>query len=249
MNITHWGLIDGYDVAKELGIERFILLNDFQCAAFAINMLTDDDLVCIRKGTSNDPSLKVIVGLGTGLGVSFAIMSEKGIYVPNPSEAGWMHFLEASEQDHDLVKYLKVKLNTEIISFEHVCSGTALSHIYNFLKSKIRDLEPDMSPKEICGKYDSCGICRRSVDLMLEYLGRFLVQMSLIFKPTGGFFLTGGAMDSLFQLIHRSDSFERGLGIQKHPILLQIARGPSIYYIRRPDMGLFGAQSAAAAFF
>jgi glucokinase len=249
INIQHWGSIDGDAVGKELGIERFILLNDFECAAYAINGFTENDLICIRRGTSSDEKVKVMVGLGTGLGVAFAVRTDTGTYAPNPSEAGWIHFLEATQLDRDLVAYLRGKLKTNVVSFEQVCCGSSLIHIHNFFKCQLGETELDIEPKEICAKYNLCDVCRNSVDLMLEYLGRFLAQMSLIFKPTGGFFLTGGAMDSLISFLPRSDSFSKGLAIQDHPILAEIGRSPDIYFIRRGDVGLLGAQSAAEAFF
>lgn len=248
INIKHWGKINGNQLAEELGLSRFILLNDFHCAAFSANGLAPEDLVCIREGSRPGGDVKLMVGLGTGLGIAFTTRASGPSFLPFASEGGWMHFLEISDEDRGLAAFLRSIHKCDIISFEQVCCGPSLTRLLNYSETRSGKLPSDMTPREICGRYEIDSHCRFAVDRCLQYLGRFLCQMSLIFKPYGGIYLTGGAMGSLFPLISKSDDFERGLNSQTHPILAKIGSGPAIFYIRRADVGLLGARYAAMWF-
>ena len=248
LNIPHWGVIDGDRVAHELGIPRCVLFNDFQCAAYALNGLTPGDIVRIREGSVSDGSVKVMIGVGTGLGISFATSLSDAAFTPFPSEAGWAHFWELSDHDRLLATHMRHRLGTPTLSFEQVCSGPALVSLYDYAMIS-RSLAPVLkTARDICAAYEACTYSKEAVDTLLEYLGRFVCLMTIIFKPTGGVFLTGGVMDSIFEILLRSESFRAGLTSQTHPILAEIASGPSIFYIQRADVGLLGARVAAASY-
>ena len=222
-------------------MDKFILVNDFQCAGYALNGLRPVDLVCCRPGSKSDGAVKVLIGVGTGLGMTFS-MESNGTYRPFASESGWVHFWEITDFDRKLAEHLRESTDSDTISFEQVCSGPALVKLCEIVAEADGQIPLHRSPKAICAAYISCRYARQAADLMLEYLGRYICQMSLVYKPTGGVYLTGGAMDSLFPLIARSGSFENGLNAQTHPILRNITKCPSIYYVRKPDIGMWGAR-------
>jgi len=244
MNIRHWGIIDGEESAKEAGIESVFLLNDFECAAYSLNNFIPSDLNLLRAGTASGGPVKVIVGVGTGLGVAFATKTGK-YYQPRPSESGWIPFWEITEFDRDLCKEFRKNLQSDTVSFEQVCAGPSLVNIYKYLVKKSSNEARFQNPKDICTNYSSCAFAREAVDIMIEYLGRFLSVLCLTYKPTGGLYLTGGTMDSLAPLIARSESLVKGLDSQKHPILLSISRAPSVHYIEKQDVGMHGAREFA----
>lgn len=244
INIKHWGVIDGTAAARETGIRKVYLLNDFECAAYALNDISDNDVACMRKGSSASGSIKCMIGVGTGLGVAFASLVEDH-FQPRPSESGWIPFWELSDRDRELARAMRKILNTDTVSFEQVCAGPSLVRLYEIAAQ--RNSEPILykSPKDICMNYNHSKSAQEATDMMIEYLGRFISVLSLVYKPTGGVYLTGGTMDSLFSIIGTSSIFQKGLDSQSHPILLSIARSPSIYYIRKEDIGMWGAREYA----
>jgi glucokinase len=244
INIPHWGRIDGTEAARVLGVSAVILLNDFECAAYALNGLNSKDFHCIREGKCPTGTVKAMVGLGTGLGVAFA--NQIGEFTqPCPSEAGWIPFWEISNEERDMAKHLRESLGVDTLSFEHVCSGPALVRLAGYVATQTGSKVFYSSPKEISENYNNCNVAQASVKLMGRFLGRFLAVLSLVYKPTGGIYLTGGTMDSLAPLIELSDSFTSGLDSHKHPILLNISKSPSVYIITRKDVGMWGAREYA----
>jgi glucokinase len=244
INIPHWGTIDGNAASSTLGIPTVVLLNDFECAAYALNGLDTNDIDCVRPGTSASGSTKAMIGVGTGLGVAFA--TKCGDYVrPCASESGWIPLWEISEDDRELARNLRNSLGVDTISFEHVCAGPALVRLSEYLARETGVSVSYSSPSEICAKYDDCPIAQQSVNLVLKFLGRFLSVISLTYKPTGGIYLTGGTMESLAPILRLSRSFTEGLNSHRHPILLNIAKNPSVYIIRKKDVGMWGAREFA----
>ena len=244
INIAHWGTIDGDAAAKELGIEKVALLNDFECAAYALNGLSGHDVECIRPGVSSPGPTKAIVGVGTGLGVAFATLFGDCIR-PHASESGWIPFWELDDDDREMARQLRAMLAVSTISFEHVCSGPALVRLSVYIARKIQSDVSYDNPRDICRKYSECKVAKQSVDLMLKFLGRFLSVLSLTYKPTGGIYLTGGTMESLEPILNASRSFFVGMDSHQHPILLSIARSPSVYIIKKADVGMWGAREFA----
>ena len=246
INIAHWGLVDGEQVVEDKVASECWVLNDFECAAYSLNALTADDVKIVRMGRCDEGACKVIIGVGTGLGVSFAT-SSAGMFIPFPSEAGWIRFTPLTPLDEELTIFLKANNGWESLGFEQVCSGRALANIYKFFRMKDNKEVGDKTPLEICKKFNQCPDCTFAVQLVLEYLGRFISQLALVFKPAGGFFLTGGLMESLHSLIEENDSFHRGLKSQPAVILQDISDGASVYYIKVPDVGLAGARAYSIA--
>lgn len=73
VNIRHWPLSDGYEIAKIFKLDSFVFLNDFTAAGYGVSRLTSSDYTPV-KGSSTIPlqegagSVKVVIGPGTGLG-------------------------------------------------------------------------------------------------------------------------------------------------------------------------------------
>lgn len=247
MNIAHWGIVDGNDLVSDRITNSCVLLNDFQCAGYSLNGLKSEHLQILRHGRISSGNVKVMIGVGTGLGVSFATEVE-GLYVPCSSEAGWVQFSPQTSIDSELMAYVQKANGWASLGFEQVCSGRAISMVYDFICQRNGKESDNKTPDKICSSFKVCPNSRMAVQLTLGYLGRFISQLSLIFKPMGGFFLCGGLMDRLRPIIEEDSSFENGLDTQPASILTDIANGPSIFYISVPDVGLIGARESCYAF-
>lgn len=242
--LKHWGTVDGSHVRTAIGARECVILNDLHCAAFSMNSISEDDLVCLRPGRMKGGNVKALIAVGTGLGVSLCMRESDGLkYNPFASEAGWIRFTPSDSTDSDFMRFLMRKHSISQICYGHVCSGTGLLDHYEFLA---RDRSNNIDSAEaICASFKDDLIARAAVSNMIRYLGRFISQLCLIFKPTGGIYLTGGAMSSLGALITTSNCFESGLNEIENDILLEICQAPSIYQVTREDLGLIGASCFA----
>ena len=242
--LQHWGTVDGSHIRAALRVRECVLLNDLHCAAFSINDITGDDLLCLRPGRSAGGNVKALVAVGTGLGVSVCTKEGSATkYTPFASEAGWVRFAPDSELDAAFMKFIMHKHGISQICYNHVCSGSALLHHYEFFvgdQSRILD-----SAEDICASYERDTNAKAAVNNMLRYLGRFISQLCLMCKPIGGIYLAGGAMTSLGSLIPKSHAFEEGLTDLENNILREICQGPAIYHVTREDLGLLGASCYA----
>jgi len=50
VNLSHWGVTNGNQLAENLGIKSFTFINDFTAAGYGISRVTDKD--CVALGDS-----------------------------------------------------------------------------------------------------------------------------------------------------------------------------------------------------
>ena len=113
-------------------INNIELINDFSVLLYGISFFKKDQFEVIQ-GTLNSESkdsqeLIAIIGAGTGLGMSRGLITTKTISI-FPSEGGHREFSPRTQEEWDLVKWLKKKLNIQRISIERIVSGTGLGLI------------------------------------------------------------------------------------------------------------------------
>jgi glucokinase len=247
MNLSHWGKISGPSIGRRLGIPIVRLLNDFEAVAYVLNSLTPTDIICIRRGTiTMNSGLKVVIGLGTGLGVAFAVKSGE-VWTPMSSETGFLPVWSQDGESGLLIEYLKQKHRTSTVAYEHICSGEGISNVYKFVchQSGVTFTE-SLKASEIAERYATSAEARKTCDIVLNQLGRFLSLVCLMYKPTGGIYLTGGAMGSLASVISVNKTpLISGITSRDNSVLLDIALRPHIYVVQKENIGLVGIRSFA----
>ena len=113
-------------------INNIELINDFSVLVYGIPFFKEAQYDVIQ-GTlnldvKNNHELIAIIGAGTGLGMSKGLITPKGISI-FPSEGGHREFAPRTEDEWDLVIWLKNRLNLQRISIERIVSGTGLGII------------------------------------------------------------------------------------------------------------------------
>ena len=154
-----------------------------------------------------------------------------------------MHFWALNQFDRDFVEFLERELDMPSISFEQVCSGRGLVNIYKFISHRKGLLvDRGISGKYITDNSHHPGECREAVQYLIDFLGRFISQICLIFKPFGGIYISGTVIKSVETILNETDYFKKGLCSQYHPVLHDIVNTPTIRIVHREDLGLLGAQ-------
>jgi len=113
-------------------ISNIELINDFSVLIYGIPFFKNKQYELIQ-GTLNSQSknqkeLVAIIGAGTGLGMSRGLITPNSISI-FPSEGGHREFSPRTDDEWELVKWLKKKLNIQRISIERIVSGTGLGNI------------------------------------------------------------------------------------------------------------------------
>lgn len=72
VKMTHraW-VVDGDALARRFGIPRVTVVNDLAAAAHGIDLLAPRDLVTFQPGKPDPAAPRVVLGIGTGLGVAY----------------------------------------------------------------------------------------------------------------------------------------------------------------------------------
>ncbi len=113
-------------------INNIELINDFSVLIYGIPFFNKEQFEVIQgklnSESKNSQELIAIIGAGTGLGMSRGLITPKTISV-FPSEGGHREFSPRTQEEWDLVKWLKKKLNIQRISIERIVSGTGLGLI------------------------------------------------------------------------------------------------------------------------
>lgn len=225
-------------VQRRFGLERLIVINDFQALATALPALTGADLVPVGGGTAIAGRPMTVLGPGTGLGVAGLLPLGDG-WTPVPGEAGHTAFAAATAREWALVAALAPRFGGRI-SNERLLSGSGLALIHEGLALVDGVAAPALAADAITrqGLDGSCARCRDTLDFFLGALGSFAGDMALTFAAVGGAFIGGGIVPRLVDLLPQS-SFRARFE----------AKGPEVPFVRHvpsqvivtPDATLTGA--------
>jgi glucokinase len=197
VKMTHRPLaVDGDALADRFKIARVTVMNDLAAAAHGLEWLGPKDFVTLQpgKGTPGDP--RVLLGVGTGLGVSY-IVPHGDEKVVVPSEGGHIGFSPASAEQAELLGALLQRHGR--VEAEDVASGVGLSNIYDFVQHR-RGLPveredrraPEWITEGAATRRDPA--CIEALGLFAECVGNIAGDHGLALVARGGVFLAGGVM-------------------------------------------------------
>ena len=190
VKMTHrpW-IIDGPHIAHALGIPRATVVNDLDAAANGIAWLGEGDFTTIQRGMPVTDAPRVVLGVGTGLGVAY-IVDGKVI----PGEGGHAGFSPASPPQAAV--FQKIVSSHGRVEAEEVASGMGLVNIYKALTGA------DADPATISTHaQEGDPVCRNVVDIFSECLGNIAGDHALAVMARGGVFLAGGVIAKIAPLV------------------------------------------------
>src|SRR6476646_7321296 len=119
-------------IQERLGVDRYVIVNDFGAVAYAVATLPDEHFqhLCGPDRPLPTEGVISIVGPGTGLGVA-ALLRKKGRYDVIETEGGHVDFASLDSLEDKIVTQLR--RNFRRISVERVASGQGLRNLYEAL--------------------------------------------------------------------------------------------------------------------
>lgn len=173
VKMTHRPLVvDGATIAERFEIGEVRVVNDLEAAAHGIQGLGARDFVTLQPGKMAFDAPRVVLGVGTGLGVGYLIPDGDGWRTVG-GEGGHVGFSPASALQSDLWQALAIKHGR--VEAEQVASGMGLANINAFL--------------------GGAGINSDEVlSLFAECLGNIAGDHALAVMARGGIYLTGGVI-------------------------------------------------------
>ncbi len=196
--------IDADELARELGLTSVGLINDLKAVAYAVPHLEDSELRVVNQGRAEPNGPLAVLAPGTGLGEAFLVWSGRE-YIACASEGGHADFAALDPLQGALRAYLSGKFDH--VSFERVCSGSAIPGIYDFFRAREPGLEQasfaavlgaaeDKAPPIVEAALEAGErknpLAAKTLDLYVSVLGAEAGNLALKILATGGLYLAGG---------------------------------------------------------
>jgi glucokinase len=203
--------MDGASLARELGLEQGLLLNDFETLALSLPALDDHIVTIGEKLEPEEGGTRVVVGPGTGLGVG-ALAEVEGRFLPLASEGGHIGFPAETEYEQLIWTQLGYAYNPP--EAETLLAGPGLPAFHQAV-GRARTIWPkDLTTEEIiaAGVAKTDPLAEETLWRLLDYIARFCSDMALTFMATGGVYLAGGIPPRLREALNAEDfrtMFER----------------------------------------
>jgi glucokinase len=178
--------VDAESLARTVGLDRVLLLNDLEANAWGLATLHAGDVHVLNAGRPDAVGNAAVCSAGTGLG-------EAGMYwdgrrhLPFACEGGHTDFAPLTEDQERLREFVAAQHGH--VSYERVCSGPGLETIYGFLAGGRAPAAPEITELALAGK-DATAVA--ALDLFVEIYGAEAGNLALKLMATGGVYLGGG---------------------------------------------------------
>jgi glucokinase len=239
--------VDTESLKQAFRIPRVALINDFAAAGRGIEYLGAPDIETLQAGQPVEGGLRLVVGAGTGLGMSVIARQESGLVV-HPSEAGHADFAPVDPVQDQLLLHLRREFGR--VSYERVVSGPGLARIFTFLQASgagtaSRELQDAFARSdgaaEVIAEFAASGrdpIAMRALDIFVTAYGAFTGNMALAVLAHGGVFLAGGIASKIVAKL--KDGVFMGAFLNKGRFRSLLSTLP-VHVVMNPQVGLFGA--------
>jgi glucokinase len=207
-------VVDARSLARGLGLDRVLLVNDLEANAWGLAVLPDADFAELQPGRAAPTGNAAVVSAGTGLGEAGLVWDGRR-HRPVASEGGHADWAPQDELQMALWRFLRAEVGH--VSVERVLSGPGLHNIYRFLRDGQGLAEPGWltealrseEPAPLISRVGLAGqaeICVRALGLFVAIYGAEAGNLGLRLLATAGVYLGGGIAPRILQAL-RSPGF------------------------------------------
>ncbi|HEV2540136.1 MAG TPA: glucokinase [Frateuria sp.] len=195
---------------QAMALEDVAVLNDLEALGYAFDHRPDNDdrLLCGPDAGADGPIL--VIGPGTGLGAAVRLPAFAGGHVL-ATEAGQMDYAPNSLRERQVLAQLAPQGG--YVAYERLVSGPGLLALYAAVCAlqgePLRLAAPDAVTAAAAACSDAQAV--EAVEIFCASLGSFAGSLAMTFMATGGVYLAGGFLHSMFALLERSAFAERFL--------------------------------------
>lgn len=180
-----------------LKADRLIILNDFQALAMSLPYLDAADLIQIGGEAPDKPSVKLVLGPGTGLGMASLAPLPQGGWMALPGELGHVTLPVVTQEEFDL-RAAMTEPGT-VFESEFAITGGGLHLIYTTL-ARLAGRKPVLETPEAILKAALAGSdadAVKTLDHFIIWLGRLAGDAAMMMQAQGGVYLAGGIAPSI----------------------------------------------------
>ncbi|MFV0279548.1 MAG: glucokinase [Rhodoblastus sp.] len=234
--------IEGDALARDLGLEQGLLINDFEAQAVALPHLDATMTRAIGAGKAKPGAPLLALGPGTGLGAA-CLLSAGERWVVATTEAGHADFGPADAREEAFWPHLE-RVGGRV-TFESVLSGPGLARLYAALRlSRAMPANgADAARVEILARSGE-PLAGEAIGAFWRLIARCAGDLALIFLARGGVTLAGGVLPRLVDWLDPEDfrtAFEAKAPMQN------LLAGIPVRLLVAPEAVLSGMARLAAA--
>lgn len=247
-NLT-W-LVNADSLQSVFNLSAVALLNDLESVAYAIPILSQDDIFTLSAGKSEHGGSIAVLAPGTGLGEGF-LTYDNGKYCAHASEGGHVSFAPVGALQMGLLAYLNARGYSHV-SFERICSGgPGIPNLYAYMKTTGLEEPPWLSEQLSAGNDPTpiifsaahnparpCKLASATVELFVTILGAEAGNLALKILATGGIYLGGGISPRIVKDL-QSPAFLEALRSKGR--FRQLLANLPVHVIMNSKAGLLGA--------
>ena len=197
---NHWHFSKA-GLLAEAGLDQLLVVNDFTAQALAQADPSAHGNLQVLPGTGPADAPLLVIGPGTGLGVSALVPAGDG-YVPIEGEGGHVGMSPQNEAEMALMRARKAEVPH--VSAEDFVSGPGLENIYR-LQTGTELAAPEIGKAAMAGD----GPAREAAMTMLGILGTVIADAVLTTGSWRGVVIAGGIVAQLQPLLAESPFAER----------------------------------------
>lgn len=234
-------------IARELGIPRVRLINDFQAVGYGIAALAPPDFAVLQAGEPQSGAPCAVVGAGTGLGQALLVW-ENDHYESIATEGGHTDFAPTDELQTELLRHLSERYGR--VSYERVLSGPGLVNLYSFFTARGQPTSGDLLRTEdppaaitAAALQGNDQAAAATLRIFLKAYGAHAGNVALSYLARGGVYIAGGIAPKILPAL-RDGSFTRAFADKGRMSSLLVSTPVSV--ITNERVGLLGAALAAS---
>ncbi len=236
-------------IAQVLPNATLTKINDFEANARGIAAAKDDGFLRLNEtvGTRPEGSARLVIGVGTGLGLAQIIDTPNGQHIQK-NHGGHMIPALPKAYQHDLFDALQtLKQKPSVMIYEDLLSGPGLYRAYTLMAERAQtDAEyRDTNDMIARGRHDPLAV--EVLRVFHEVLGLFAHQAVAFTNAYGGLYLTGGIIDrlvgaSLFDYATFAANFHQ----DSVPIVKSDVAATPVYWVKDEFIALTGLLKGTA---
>ncbi len=213
MTNHHWSF-STKELCFELAMDGIEVINDFAAIALGVPGLGEQDRIQVGGGRPVGEAPIIVLGPGTGLGVS-ALVPSPGGWIPLATEGGHATLAAFDESESAVVSILRRTVPDDSkshVSAERVLSGPGSLNLYKALcELEGQAPAPDADPASITAMAldGSCPIAAKAQGMFLAMLGTFASNLCLSLGARGGVYIAGGIIPKMVDAIANSEFRQR----------------------------------------
>lgn len=175
---------------QALSLDRATALNDFAAQAYALPVLSENDVRCVGSGHQVPLAPKAVLGPGTGLGTA-GLVNVDGRWHAVTGEGGHVTMAPSNEREARIIALGREHFGH--CSAERLISGAGLAFLYDAVNGGAFSGGAATPPAEVgerilAGEADALD----ALEVFFQLLGTVASNLALTFGAYGGVYIAGG---------------------------------------------------------